>query len=159
MMSQRDDAEVRRIRGQGRILEALAGGAALLDRLERRFGLAHEELRARLLVLAYAGWITIRVQPSGRVTIHLEQEGVGAQPVTVAGVSSVAAWRSWLAWGATVARYEAAVRPVRGARSSAVTCAQSPHTQRRDSESRSACAEQTSPSHKRQARVAGPPHA
>ena len=96
--------EVRRIRGQGRILEALAGGdaplTAPLDRLERRFGLAHEELRACLLELAYARWITIRVQPFGRVTIQLEQEGVGAQPVTVAGVrSGPAAWRSRRARG------------------------------------------------------------
>ena len=94
---QRAALEVRRIRGQGRILEALAGGdaplTAPLDRLERRLGLAHEELRACLLELAYAGWITIRVQPFGRVTIQLEQERAGAQPVTVAGVRSVPAAR------------------------------------------------------------------
>ena len=97
MTAPRERAAARGIEGQGRILEALAGDdapvTATLDRLEQRFGLAHGELRACLLELAYAGWITIRIQPFGRLTIQLEQ-GDGAEPVTVAGCRSVPrAWR------------------------------------------------------------------
>ena len=104
-MPRRDAATARRIRGQGRILEVLASGDApvtgTLDRLERRFGLAQEELRACLLELAYAGWITIHVQPFGRVTLQLEQDDPGGPPVTAVGVRSVpAAWWSRMAPGA-----------------------------------------------------------
>ena len=78
------------------ILEALAEDdaplTATLERPEKRFGLAQDELRACLLELAYAGWITIHIQPFGRVTIQLEQ-GDGAKPVTVAGCRSVP--RTW----------------------------------------------------------------
>jgi hypothetical protein len=77
MTVSRDLAAARRIQGQGRIMDALASdGAPLtasLRRLEKRFGLAQDELRACLLELAYAGWITIHIQPFGRVTIQLEQ--------------------------------------------------------------------------------------
>ena len=94
----REQTTARRIQGQGRILEELAGADApltgTLDRLEKRFGLTQDELRACLLELAYAGWITIHIRPFGRVTIHLVHEGTDAPPVTVAGMRSVpAAWR------------------------------------------------------------------
>jgi hypothetical protein len=97
MTSQRDAPTARRIQGQGRILEELAEGdaplTATLDRLEKRFGLTQDELRICLLELAYAGWITIHIQPFGRVTIQLEQ-GDGTRPVTVAGNRSVPqVWR------------------------------------------------------------------
>ena len=99
-----DDASARLIRGQGRILEALAGDdeplTGTLDRFEQRFGLAHEELRACLLEMAYAGWITVRIQPFGRVTIELQREGADGPPVTVVGVRSVPSVRCrWPARG------------------------------------------------------------
>jgi hypothetical protein len=67
---------------------------ATLRRLEQRFGLTRDELRACLLELAYAGWITVHIQPFGRVTVRLEREVDGAPPVTMAGRRSVPrAWR------------------------------------------------------------------
>ena len=97
MTSPREFAAARRLRGQGDILEALAGDEApltgTLERLEKRFGLAQDELRACLLELAYAGWITIHIQPFGRVTIRLETQGASVEPVTVARHRS--APRTW----------------------------------------------------------------
>ena len=93
----RELATARRVQIQGRILEELAGDdaplTATLDRFEKRFGFAQDDLRTCLLELAYAGWITIHIQPFGRVTIRLEQ-GDGAEPVTVSGYRSIPrAWR------------------------------------------------------------------
>jgi hypothetical protein len=97
MTSPRELTTARRVQGQGRILELLAEDDApltgTLQRLSRQFQLDPDDLRNCLLELAYAGWITIHVQPFGRVTIQLEQ-GDGAKPVTVAGCRSVPqAWR------------------------------------------------------------------
>jgi hypothetical protein len=98
MTGPRELAEARRIQSQGRILEALAedddGLTGTLARLSKQFGLSPDDLRTYLLELAYAGWITIHIQPFGRLTIQLEQQGQDARPVTVAGCRSVPdAWR------------------------------------------------------------------
>src|SRR5919107_357025 len=98
MTSPREHAAARRIRGQGHIMDVLveddAPLTATLRRLEKRFGLTQDELRACLPELAYAGWITIHIQPFGRVTIQLEQGGDDARPVTVTGCRSVPqSWR------------------------------------------------------------------
>ena len=93
-----DRAAARRIVGEGRILEALAEDDAALTgtlvRLGKQFGLAPDDLRGCLLELAYAGWITIRIQPFGRLTIQLEYLSEDAQPVTMTRGGSVpSAWR------------------------------------------------------------------
>jgi hypothetical protein len=98
MTSRREVATARRIRGQGRILEALTeddnGLTGTLGRLGKQFELTPDDLRSCLLELAYAGWITIHIQPFGRVTIQVERESQNARPVTAAGCRSVPdAWR------------------------------------------------------------------
>jgi DNA-binding transcriptional regulator PaaX len=84
MMSQRDAATDRRLLGQGRILEALAGDDAVLigtlERLGRQFGLAPDDLRASLRELVRAGWVAVQTQPFGRVTIRLERRSHEAPP-------------------------------------------------------------------------------
>jgi hypothetical protein len=86
MRAPRDIAAARRIRGQGRILEALAGNDTMLtgtlSQLGRHFGMTPGTLRICLLTLAYAGWITIAPRPRGRLTIRLEQRPRSAPPVT-----------------------------------------------------------------------------
>src|SRR5690348_12555519 len=97
MAALRTDATDRRIIEEGSLMEALAEDGAVLtgsiDSLGRRFGLFPNGLRACLLELARAGWISILIQPFGRITVQIAYEP-GGQPVRVAGYRSVpAAWR------------------------------------------------------------------
>jgi hypothetical protein len=97
MTALREDAVVERVVSQGRIMEALAEDEApltgMLARLGHQFKLAPDELRTCLLELACAGWITVLIQPFGRLTIQLAREE-GAHPVTMAGCRSVPdVWR------------------------------------------------------------------
>jgi hypothetical protein len=75
-MSPHDLTEARRHRIEARILATLAKDGAVLDgtldALSHRFGLAPAALRASLLMLAYAGDISIHSQPGGRLTIQSE---------------------------------------------------------------------------------------
>src|SRR4051794_36219448 len=92
-----DRAMETRIRGEGRILETLAEDGVVLTgtlgRLGKQFGLAPDELRGCLLELAYAGWITILIQPFERLTIQVKQED-DTQPVVMTGCRSVpSTWR------------------------------------------------------------------
>jgi hypothetical protein len=83
MESRRDIAEERRIVGQGRILEALAGGDVLtgtLERLGRRFELAPDDLRTGLRELVRAGWVVVQTQPFGRLTVRIERRSHLAAP-------------------------------------------------------------------------------
>jgi DNA-binding transcriptional regulator PaaX len=77
MTAPRDIAEARHVRGQGRILEALAEDNAVLigtlERLSKQFGLAPDDLRTCLLELMRAGWIAVQTQPFGRLTVRLER--------------------------------------------------------------------------------------
>src|SRR5687767_9016970 len=98
MGSPRDAATGRRVLGQGRILEALAGDddglTGTLDRLGRQFGLAPDELRACLRELMRVGWVAVHTQPFGRLTIRLERRSHDAQPVSVERRRGVPdAWR------------------------------------------------------------------
>src|SRR5690349_16327531 len=97
MMVIHADPAARRTCGEGAIMETLAeadeGLTGTPERLGDRFGLTSGELQACLLELAYAGWIAIRIEPFGRLTIRLAHEGV-TEPVTaVPGRSVPAAWR------------------------------------------------------------------
>jgi DNA-binding MarR family transcriptional regulator len=78
MGSQRSTAAGRRIRGQGRILEALAENGAVLtgtlESLGEQFGMSPRDLRACLATLEDAGWITTEMQPFGHLTIRLNPD-------------------------------------------------------------------------------------
>jgi DNA-binding transcriptional regulator PaaX len=82
MVSSRDVAVDQRIRGQGRILEALAADDAILTgtlaRIGQQFGLTTDDLRACLRELVRARWIAVQTQPFGRLTVRLERRSDGA---------------------------------------------------------------------------------
>jgi hypothetical protein len=85
MTSRRDTATARRVRGQGQILEALTEDDAVLAgtlaRLGERFGLPPQVVRACILELAHAGWITIQPHRLGNLTIRLNPEPGASRPV------------------------------------------------------------------------------
>ena len=85
MMSSRDGAAEQRIRGQGRILEALVANDAILTgtltRLGQQFGLTADDLRACLRELVRVRWIAVQTQPFGRLTIRLERRSHPTQAV------------------------------------------------------------------------------
>src|SRR5215475_3768910 len=98
MMASGNDAPVRWVLGGGRIMEALAGDDApltgTLGRLGHQFGLSSDELHVCLLDLARAGWISILIQPFGRLSIEVAYEPVGSPSVRAVGCRSVPdAWR------------------------------------------------------------------
>jgi hypothetical protein len=85
MTSRRDTIAARRVHGQGRILEALAEDDVVLTgtlaHLGGQFGLPPQVVRACLLDLAYAGWITIEPQRLGHLTIRIDTRPREPRPV------------------------------------------------------------------------------
>jgi hypothetical protein len=73
----RDASTSRRLLGQGRILESLAGDDTVLigtlARLGKQFKLSPDDLRACLRELTRVRWIAVQTQPFGRLTIRLER--------------------------------------------------------------------------------------
>ena len=86
MDSPRDSTTVRRVLGQGRIMDALGDAETVLtgtlDRLGDQSGLSTEELRACLRELVRVGWIAVQTQPVGRLTIRLERRSHPVEQVT-----------------------------------------------------------------------------
>src|SRR5215208_4361927 len=93
------DLAITRAAAEGRIVEAVADGTALvgtLDRLARRFDLAPEDLRGCLRQLVRVGWVAVQAEPFGRLTIRLARrtEQPESAPVTTERRRGVPdAWR------------------------------------------------------------------